>query len=64
MKLTKILTELKGLTKMNYSIPSKKHCYFCTKTHSLVKYTDGKKNVYVCPLCGEYAHRRAYKRIY
>jgi acetyl-CoA carboxylase beta subunit len=41
---------------------SMKKCYFCGKTKQLIKYTDGKQQLKVCPLCAEYAHRRAYKR--
>lgn len=43
----------------------RKSCHFCKKTTKDMRtYTGGSSGVVnVCPLCVEYAERRAYKRV-
>ncbi|QBK25953.1 hypothetical protein DKZ56_08820 [Ureibacillus thermophilus] len=57
-----ILTKLFNRNKNQKRKPSKKACYFCKRqTNDMRTYkNEYNQTIKVCPLCVEYAERRAY----
>lgn len=57
--LTKFISKLKGEGSIHL-----KQCYFCRKKDSDLRFyrNEQNKKISVCPLCVEYAERRAYRK--
>lgn len=59
-----LLTKLFKRNNIQTKKPSKKACYFCKRqTNDMRTYkNEQNQKIKVCPLCVEYAERRAYRK--